>query len=143
MLTEDQLRALPTLRGDSQVKLLSIHCHQSLVSKPLTVETSEGHFKLPKALWSLARRAMEAVGEYEGPDEGPLHQVLLSVGEGAPSNVVPIPVREPVQDGFHQLAERLAEECFSKLKDMTGEAVRKRLESGRAALLSEAVRGLG
>jgi hypothetical protein len=135
MLTDEQLKALPTLRADSQVKLLGVHCHQSLGSKPITVETSEGHFRIPKVLWPVARRALEAAGDYEGAGEGLLGQVLLEVADAVPAEV-------PAQDGFHQLAEKLAGECFARLKDLTAEAVRKRLEHGRDVLLSEAVKGL-
>jgi hypothetical protein len=132
MLSEEQLKALPCLRADSVVKLLGVHCHQTLAGKPFTAETDQGHFRLPRAMWPLARRALEAAGDYDGPDEGPLLQLLQSVAEAAPVE----------GDGFHHLAEKLADECFSKIKHMTVEAVKKRLESGRAALLSEAVRGL-
>ena len=135
MLSEDQLKALPCLRADSVVKLLGVHCHQALAGKPFTAETDQGHFRLPRAMWPLARRALEAAGDYEGAGEGLLGQVLLEVADAVPAEV-------PAQDGFHQLAEKLAGECFARLKDLTAEAVRKRLEHGRDVLLSEAVRGL-
>ena len=139
MATEEQLKALPILRADARVQLVCVRWHRHLVGTQITVQTNEGEFRIPKALWPLAKKAVEALdanGAYEGPDEGVLAQVLRDVAES------PADGSDEHPSGLQLLAERLADECFNRLKDLTQEAVRRRLESGRDVLFSEAARGL-
>ena len=136
------------------MKLVCIREHRSLTAQPFTVGTDEGQFRIPKALWPTAKRAMEALdanGTFDGPDEGPLQQVLRDVAEApdVPSALVVEAVAHDTDSGavsdlggLQLLADEIADECFAKLKDLAAEALRKRVESGRAALLSEVVKGL-
>ena len=75
MATEEQLKALPILRADARVQLVCVKWHRHLAGTQITVQTNEGEFRIPKALWPLAKKAVEALdtnGAYEGLDEGVL-----------------------------------------------------------------------
>lgn len=154
--SEEEYRQLPGLRAETRVSLVCLHLHKSLPNEPVSVETDEGHFRVPKTLWPLARRALETLTarEFQGSTEGPIGQVLRRVAESGaesrPSEASETPSPPEKEEkpnrgegGLQVLADSLADEAFGRLRELTTAALRRRLEGGRAALVSDAVRAMG
>lgn len=123
-------QALPSLRPDSHVKLIGIHCQANVTGAPYTIECPQGHFKVPRVLVPLCKRAFEALDEhYEGPDEGPLNIVLRAVAD-----------REGPKDDIDAMIDKVLDEALAGLKKRILEAAKKL--DGRAILVAEAVKVL-
>jgi hypothetical protein len=131
-ISEEQFKTMPSLRADARVRMVAIHQHPKLSGSPLTIETSEGHFKVPRVLLPLAKRAYDALVEYEGPDEGCLNELLRGIADR--------PNRERGRDDLAGAVQGIVDEAVAALKSRVVEAARGACD--RAGLLDEAMRAM-
>ena len=135
MFTEEQFKALPCLRTDARIKLVGIHLHRSLAGSPFTIECSGGHFRVPRVLVPLAKKAIEGLPCYDGPDEGAVNELLRRVAECDPR-------AEPSDAPCDDLAAAISgivDEAGAELRARVVEAARAQ-PVDRAALVTEAMR---
>jgi hypothetical protein len=129
-LSEEQFKTLPTLRADAQVRLVGIHQHPALASCPFTIETTDGHFKAPRVLVPLTKRAYDALVDYDGPDEGCINELLRKIAEH----------EAPKGDGLAGAVQGIVDEAVAALKSRVAEAARG--SCNRAELVDEAMRAM-
>lgn len=129
-LSEEQFKALATLRADAQVRLVGIHQHPALPSCPFTIETADGHFKAPRVLVPLTKRAYDALADYDGPDEGCINELLRRIAEH----------KAPKGDGLAGAVQDIVDEAVAALKSRVAEAAKGSCD--RAVLVEEAVRAI-
>lgn len=136
MFTEEQFKNLPSLRPDAHIKLVGLHQHQALSGCPHSIETSDGHFRVPRVLVPLVKRAMQELGCYDGPDQGPVNEVLRRIADGGRAE------REDLGCDIAAAVHGIVGEAVAELKSRVVEAARLHSGDQRAALVAEAVRAL-
>ena len=127
-MLEKEYRALPCLRPEARIKIVAFHKHRDIEGAPLTIQTPEGHFRVPRVLTVLANKAFDALGDgFSGPDEGHVNELLKILASGA-------------RDEVAVLVDALVEEALGVLKERISDAV-ERLD-GRGLLLGAVVQAL-
>ena len=131
VLSEEGFKSLPCLRPDASVKLIGLHHHRNLSGAPFTIQTADGHFKVPRVLMPLAKRAFQSLEHYDGPDEGAVSEVLRKVAE----------CKVEAGDELAAFIGTIVDEALVELRSRVVEAARA--QSGdRAVLVAEAMRVL-
>lgn len=127
VLTDEGFKNLPCLKPDAKISLVGLHLHKNLHGSPFTVQTKDGHFRLPKVLLPLARRAFLSVEYYDGSGEGAVNDVLRRVAEHRVD--LSAFVGSIVDEALAELQSRVVDAAHARSVD-------------RAALVEEAIRAL-
>lgn len=131
VLTEEGFKNLPCLRPNANVKMIGIHHHRGLSGGPFTIETGEGHFRVPRVLIPLVKRAFQSLEHYDGPEEGAVNEVLRRIAE----------CRVGGDGDLAAIVGGIVDEAVAELRSRVVEAARARSDD-RAGLVAEAMRAM-
>ena len=137
MLSEEQYTSLGCLKPDARIRLVGLHRHGALPGCPYTIETSGGHFRVPRVLVSLVKKSIHGLSNYDGPCEGAVNELLRKIAECGPKADPP----DVACDDLTATIGGIVEEAANELRARVLEAAAAHPDD-RAALVAEAMKVL-